>query len=64
MCLTFNSTEVFTCLKYLNTMMNCEQAMKKNNKMYLCNKYSEAYFNKLFHPLSLQLQLSEAATVL
>lgn len=32
MCLTFNSTEVFTCLKYLNTMMNCEQAMKKTIK--------------------------------
>lgn len=32
--------------------------------MYLRDKYPEAYFSKLFYPLSLQLQPSEAASVL
>lgn len=39
MYLTFNSIEVFTCLKYLNALMNCEQAMKKETikRTYVIN---------------------------
>lgn len=69
MYLTFNSIEAFTCLKCLNTFMNCDpnkvnKQWKRGNKKYLCSKYSEAYFKKLPHPLAMQLQPSQAASVL
>lgn len=37
---------------------------KRSNKIYLCSKYSEAYFKKLSHPPIMQLQPPQAASVL
>lgn len=53
---------MFEIVKYFDELWTSNE--KRDNKMYLRDKYPEAYFSKLFYPLSLQLQPWEAASVL